>query len=143
MRHLIAAVNAYAHRHLDDDIGLSFAGTMAWMSTMSDYIAEGQQQSMLLASLGISVLLILTLRSVMLGLMATLTGVFPVVMALGQMGFAGIHMHLTLAILAPVVIGVAGGAGRGNLSGSARRPGAVRQSERGVALFYFRILGKP
>ncbi len=106
VRHFIADVDRFVQSGLAPDIQVTYTGTMAVMTSLAEHIVRGQQYSFLAAFAGIALLLILVLQSVRLGLIAMVPNLFPVLLALGIMGFAGIYMHMMLMILAPIIIAV-------------------------------------
>ncbi|EGV29811.1 MMPL domain protein [Thiorhodococcus drewsii AZ1] len=102
----IADVDRFVQSELSSDIQVTYTGTMAMIASLAGHIVRGQQSSFLAAFSGIALLLILVLRSLRLGLIAMVPNLFPVLLALGVMGLVGIHMHMMLMILAPIVIAV-------------------------------------
>ena len=82
-------------------------GTLPMFQHIGDLIAEGQARSFTFAFCAIAVILILSLRSVALGLIAMIPNVLPVIVALGAMGWAGAEFNMIMLVLAPMVLGVA------------------------------------
>lgn len=107
VRTFMAAVDGYVQQHLDPAYRIQYTGTMAWMKVLSDYVAKGQTASFGFAFLAIAMLLMLVLRSFYLGLIAMLPNVFPVLISMGAMGYAGVYLSLPLMIFSPIIIGVA------------------------------------
>ncbi|MCP4036971.1 MAG: RND family transporter, partial [bacterium] len=107
VRAIVDEVETFAAAHFDDSVSLELTGTLAWARTMTDLVARGQRDSFLSALAVISLLMMAVLRSVRLGLVSMIPNVFPVLISLGLMGFAAIHMDLMLMIVSALIIGVA------------------------------------
>ena len=90
-----------------DDVEVYATGTLPMFQHIGDLIAEGQARSFTFAFCAIAVILILSLRSVALGLIAMIPNVLPVIVALGAMGWAGAEFNMIMLVLAPMVLGVA------------------------------------
>jgi predicted RND superfamily exporter protein len=80
---------------------------MPWVKAMSDYVSQGQKKSFILAFLAITCMMIIVLHSFKLGLISMIPNVFPVLISMGLMGFAGVYMSLPIMIFSPIIIGVA------------------------------------
>ena len=89
------------------DVEVYATGMLPMFQHIGDLIAEGQARSFTLAFCAIAVILILSLRSVALGLIAMIPNVLPVIVALGAMGWAGAEFNMIMLVLAPMVLGVA------------------------------------
>lgn len=101
----------FIHQLADDVFGktvpVSVTGPIVNIKVTADYLAEGQKTSFTLAFIVIALIMMLVLRSPMLGAMSLLPNVLPVFAALGLMGWAGISLSLAIIIFAPLVLGVA------------------------------------
>ncbi len=106
VRTFMADVDQFATQQLDPAIRVEYAGVMSWFRAMADHIGHGQLRSLLLALVAITIILCWSLRSVTLGLISTLPNVFPVLLTMGLMGYAGVFMNLNLVIMAPVVLAI-------------------------------------
>lgn len=107
IRAFMTDVEQFVTTHLDPAITVEYAGVMAWFRALADHISRGQLRSFLLAVVVISIMLCWSLRSVRLGLIGMLPNVFPVLLTLGVMGYAGFFMSFNLVIMAPVILAVA------------------------------------
>lgn len=86
---------------------VELTGTFALLMQMSDMISKSQLDSLTLAILIISGLLILTLGSVQGGLLAIIPNMLPAVFAFGAMGLLGIPLDTDTLMIAPLIIGIA------------------------------------
>ncbi len=82
-------------------------GTLSLMSGLGDLIKVGQGQSFTLAFFAIALIMVITLRSIKLGLIAMVPNVLPVFFALGAMGWLGFQLNMIGLVLAPMILGVA------------------------------------
>lgn len=82
-------------------------GTLNVISKLGEYIKVGQGQSFLFAFVVIALIMMLTLRSVSMGLIAMVPNVLPVLFGLGAMGLFGYQLNIIGLVLAPMVLGVA------------------------------------
>ena len=107
VRTFTSDIDRFVKENIDPSIKVEYTGTMPWVKAMSDYVAQGQKRSFILAFLAITCMMIIVLRSFKLGLISMIPNVFPVLISLGLMGFLGIYMSLPLMIMSPIIIGVA------------------------------------
>ena len=107
VRQLMSEVEDYKQEHFNADATLEFTGMMSWVNVMSDLISQGQRQSFLVAFMVIGLIMMLVLRSVVLGLISMIPNVFPVFISLGYLGLSGTYMDLMMMCFAAVIIGVA------------------------------------
>jgi predicted RND superfamily exporter protein len=91
---------------LDGRLHVQYTGQMAWVSSIADYVKQGQAVSFLSSAVTITVMMILCLRSVTLGLISMLPNIVPILMSMGLMGLFGIDLSLMLMIFASVVYGI-------------------------------------
>jgi len=77
-----------------------------WMK-MADYIAESQISGYFYAFVMIAVLLCLVFGSVKVGLISMIPNLVPIVIVLGYMGWAGLHLDYFRLLIATVAIGIA------------------------------------
>jgi hypothetical protein len=106
IRAFMADIERFVAHHLDPSISVEPVGTIAWMKTMSDHVSTGQGRSFLLALGAITLMLCWILGSVKLGVIGMLPNVFPVLLAFGVMGYAGLFMSMSMVIMAPVILAV-------------------------------------
>ncbi len=101
-------VEAFANdRFSNADVSVEFTGTMTWVVAMTELVGIGQRRSFAAAAIAIGILMMLVLRSVRLGLISMIPNVFPVLITLGFMGFAGIAMDIMMMTFSALIIGVA------------------------------------
>jgi predicted RND superfamily exporter protein len=106
-RRLVADVQHFAEQEPVLAGRVEFTGMLAWVRAMNDLIGEGQKRSFLAAFGVITLIMMIVLRSPGLGLISMLPNVFPVLISLGLMGFAGIYMDMAMMTFAALIIGVA------------------------------------
>jgi hydrophobe/amphiphile efflux-3 (HAE3) family protein len=107
VRTLLSSISGFATSTFGSDVSVEFAGMMPWEKIMNDRVAAGQRASFLAAIVVIGVIMMIFLRSVKLGIISMIPNVFPAIMTLGIMGFAGIYMDLGVMCIGAIVIGVA------------------------------------
>ncbi|MDY6933286.1 MAG: MMPL family transporter [Spirochaetota bacterium] len=90
-----------------DDYSYRITGFSYLMVEMMDYVGRSQRQSLLLALIIISALMILIFRSVKMGLISMIPNIFPTFFILGFMGASGIILDHARSMLAPIAIGLA------------------------------------
>ncbi len=106
VRELKVDVNAFVAANIAS-ADIKTTGTLSLMSGIGDLIKVGQRQSFTLAFIAIALIMILTLRSISLGLIAMVPNVLPVLFALGAMGLLGFQLNMIGLVLAPMILGVA------------------------------------
>ena len=89
------------------DVGLMFSGSTYQVARMNQYITRGLIRSITTALLTISCLMILVFRSFKWGLIAMIPNVFPVLIAGGILGLAGIPLEFVTMTAAPIILGLA------------------------------------
>jgi predicted RND superfamily exporter protein len=82
-------------------------GALTWVKALNDKIGEGVKYSFTAVLFAVAALMMIFLRSVKLGLISMIPNVFPVLITLGLMGFAGIYLDMPLMCCSAVIIGVA------------------------------------
>ena len=107
VRTFISDIDRFVKKNIDPSIKVEYTGTMPWVKAMSDYVSQGQKRSFILAFLAITCMMIIVLHSFKLGLISMIPNVFPVLISMGLMGFAGVYMSLPIMIFSPIIIGVA------------------------------------
>ena len=107
VRDLQEAIDGFVAREFDGEAQIYATGTLPMFQRLGDLIAEGQSRSFVFAFCAIGLILIASLRSVRLGLIAMVPNVLPVFVALGAMGWAGAEMNMIMLVLAPMILGVA------------------------------------
>jgi len=107
VRTFTSDISIFVKKNIDPSMKVEYTGTMPFVEAMSNYVAQGQKRSFILAFLAITCMMIIVLRSFKLGLISMIPNVFPVLISLGLMGFAGVYLSIPLMILSPIIIGVA------------------------------------
>lgn len=92
---------------IDPTLKVECTGTTAFQSVLCDYIQKGQIKSLAIAFMAIAFMMMLILRSMKLGFVSMVPNLFPVIVALGVMGFAGIPLDAFLLMLGCIIIGIA------------------------------------
>jgi hypothetical protein len=100
-------VEAYAATHVPPDLQVHATGTVVLLNRSADALAwsqvVGDGQVMIILLL----LMTLLFRSLRLGLLSMVPNVFPIVMLLGIMGWAGIDLNICTSTIASISIGIA------------------------------------
>ena len=100
-------VAAFVAEEFGADLEIYATGASPMFQHIADLITWGQAKSFTLALTAVTAVMILTLASVRLGLIAMVPNLTPVLFALGAMGWAGAEMNMIAIVLAPMIIGVA------------------------------------
>jgi len=100
-------VEDFSRKTFDDSVSVEMTGALTWVKAMNDKIGEGVKYSFIAVLFAVGVLMIIFLRSVKLGLISMIPNVFPILITLGFMGFAGIYLDMPLMCCSAVIIGVA------------------------------------
>ncbi|MDH5409567.1 MAG: efflux RND transporter permease subunit, partial [Gammaproteobacteria bacterium] len=90
----------------DNSLKVTPTGTMVVTMRVIDYVSWSQINGFGIALLSISVILLLTFRSVRVGLVALYPNLLPIVMVFGIMGYAGIPLDTDTLLVAPILIGI-------------------------------------
>lgn len=92
---------------LPDTIEATVTGRSVVLARAVDDLAAEQMRSLGAAAAGILVVLVLLFGSLRMGLVALVPNVLPIVFYFGVLGFAGISLNPTTALVACVVLGIA------------------------------------
>ena len=103
----ISDITGFAKEHLDPSIKIEYTGMIPMVNAMSDLITSGQIKSFGCAFIAISLMMIIVLRSFKLGLISMVLNLFPVLIAIGFMGYAGIYLSMALVTFGAIIIGIA------------------------------------
>ena len=103
----ISDITDFAKEHLDPSIKIEYTGMIPMVNAMSDLITSGQIKSFGCAFIAISLMMIIVLRSFKLGLISMVPNLFPVLIAIGFMGYAGIYLSMALVTFGAIIIGIA------------------------------------
>ncbi|QQS50724.1 MAG: MMPL family transporter [Bacteroidota bacterium] len=100
-------IKEYVQGHFPAGTKVKIAGDMAIMLRAVASMVEGQILSILFAFIGISIMMIITLRSFVAGLLSMIPNVIPLFFIMGYMGFAGITLNIQSMVVAPLILGIA------------------------------------
>ncbi len=89
------------------DFDYILVGGVLQLSVMNQYITKGLIQSVLIALIVISIMMMIVFRSLKLGLISMIPNISPVIIAGGLMGFMGEPLEFVTMTVAPMVIGLA------------------------------------
>ena len=106
VRAFMQEMDAFVRDRLGGRLRVEYTGQMAWLTAVADYVGSGQAASLASAVITIGLMMILCLRSVVLGCISMLPNIVPILMPMGLMGLAGIDLSLVLMIFSSVIIGV-------------------------------------
>jgi len=106
IRAIMADTEKWAKERLPAGYAVNLVGSIALTAVMCDYVSLSVALSMALAFLAVTLMMMILLRSARLGLLSMIPNVLPAVFAFGLMGVLGIDLSLSLAVLAPVILGV-------------------------------------
>ncbi len=88
-------------------LGIRVTGISVLVTDSIDAIVRGQIQSLALALVLISLIMMALLGSVRLGLLSMIPTAIPILMTLGMMGWLGIPINTATAVISCVAIGIA------------------------------------
>ena len=106
VRAFMQEMDTFVRDRLGGRLRVEYTGQMAWLTAVADYVGSGQAASLASAVITIGLMMILCLRSVVLGCISMLPNIVPILMPMGLMGLAGIDLSLVLMIFSSVIIGV-------------------------------------
>ena len=107
VRQMQREIEEFVAAEFGSDTSVYATGVLPLAQAMGDLIAEGQARSFTFAFCAIAAILVLSLRSLALGLIAMVPNVLPVIVALGAMGWLGAEFNMIMCVLAPMILGVA------------------------------------
>lgn len=97
---------AYVEEHLAKDFKVMQTGNVVLLGRMAKGLVEQQVKSFGTAFLSILILICIIFKSVRMGIFAAVPNLFPVVVVYGTMGFLGIELSTTTAMISSIVIGL-------------------------------------
>lgn len=106
-RKLREAIIAEASRFMPEGVKVETTGSVDLSVALTDNIALGQNTSFAMAFVAISIMMILSMRSVKVGLLSMVPNAFPVLMVMGLLGVTGIFMDTVVMSVSAMIIGVA------------------------------------
>ncbi|MCZ6782102.1 MAG: MMPL family transporter [Proteobacteria bacterium] len=104
---LLANARDALTRELPESWSFALTGPLSASYHMVEEVQRTQLRSFATATLVVSVLIAIFLRSAWWGLLATLPNLLPVIVCLGAMGLWGIYLDIGTAMVAAVVLGIA------------------------------------
>ena len=107
LRELLAEVESWVVDELPRSWQVSLTGPAVLVHAMVEEIKRTQLHSFVVAALVVLGLVAVFLRSFAWALLAMVPTGLPVLLTLGVMGFAGVHLDVGTAMVAAVVIGIA------------------------------------
>ena len=106
-RALQDSMEAFVDRRFPDTVTVEYTGIVTLYKNMGDYIIRSQIRSFRIALLLITLTLVITFRSLRMGLLSLIPNVWPIVLTVGFMGWRGILLEPSTAMVAAVSIGIA------------------------------------
>lgn len=104
---LVARLEAHAAARLPADARARATGTVVLLTRSADALAWSQVWGDAQVMAILLLVMALLLRSLRLGLLSMVPNVFPIVMLLGIMGWAGIDLNICTSTIASISIGIA------------------------------------
>lgn len=106
-RELMDKEAALSEELFPEGVKVTTTGFVDIAKTLNDNMATAQSRSIALAFAMITVVMVITLRSIPMGLISMVPNIMPVFMILGLLGFTGIYMDTILMSVSAMIIGVA------------------------------------
>jgi len=104
---LYQEIMSWVQAHPLPDVEIRITGIgMLWVK-MASYIVDSQLWGYSLVFIIVATILCLAFRSIKVGLLAMIPNLFPVVIVLGAMGWAGMHLDYYRLLIGTVAIGIA------------------------------------
>jgi len=104
---LVDSTREYIARNFPRDVSATVAGVALLYTNMEEYIRQSLIRGFTLALAAIFVVMCIQLRSIVLGAIAMIPNVVPIVICLGIMGLAGIRLDTMTSMVASISIGLA------------------------------------
>jgi len=102
----LAIINSYSADFADHGIDVKYAGSGYTGLVFTDLIFEGQIKSLVLSLIIIVILLSFMFKSIRVGLIGSVPILVTAIIGFGVMGFLGIPLSTTTALLASIAIGI-------------------------------------
>lgn len=105
---VIAAVEQYMEQEFgsDPNLKVTVTGTPKVMMRLMDRYVQTQVSSLASSTIGVGLIVMLLMRSIVLGLLCLIPLVFTVAVNFGVMGFVGIPLDAVTSIIASLVMGI-------------------------------------
>lgn len=107
MTQILEEVRLLSEKHFDKNTQVSVTGTPVIFSETAYFMMEGQIRSFFWALITITVVMIISLRSLRLGLISLAPNLFPIAVMFGAMAILEIPMNSFNSMVASVAIGIA------------------------------------
>ena len=104
---LVRRLEAHAATHLPADAHARATGTVVLLNRSADALSRSQVWGDAQVMVILLVVMALLLRSLRLGALSMVPNIFPIVMLLGIMGWAGIDLNICTSTIASISIGIA------------------------------------
>ena len=90
----------------DSSLKITPTGSMVVMMRIIDYVSWSQINGFGMALLSISVILLITFRSMRIGIIALYPNLLPIITVFGIMGYSGVALDTDTLLVAPMLIGI-------------------------------------
>ena len=107
LRALSDSLEQWKAQHLPVGVSARVTGPFILLNNASDDIAESQASSLVIALLTIYLMMVLLFRSALIGMLALLPNLLPIVGYFGFLGWTGISLDITTSLVAGSVLGLA------------------------------------
>ncbi len=107
LRYTFKEIEEFGIANLPEGSKITITGDMPLFLKSVGALVEGQILSILVAFIGISLMMILILRSVKIGLLSMIPNILPIGIVVGIMGLLDITLNLQTIVVAPLLIGIA------------------------------------
>lgn len=100
-------IKEYGEKNFPEGTRISIVGDIPLMIKMINELTIGQAQSILVALLVITMVMIFVLKSLKLGLLSMIPNAIPVIVITGLMGLLKFPLDMITILIAPMIIGIA------------------------------------
>ena len=100
------SIQAYMDEHIDPSIEVRITGDSYLINKAADDMVSAQGKSLMLILFIIFVVISLIFVNIQAGLLSIIPNVFPIVVMFGVMGFTGIPLDTSTAMIAAIALGV-------------------------------------
>ncbi len=107
LREVFKEIEAFAQKRFPFNAKVTITGDMSIFIKSVGALVDGQIISIFIAFLGISLMMMLVLRSIPVGLLSMIPNVLPVLIVAGLMGLFNITLNMMTIVVAPLLIGIA------------------------------------
>lgn len=96
----------YARENLESHFEILITGNVVLLGRMAENLVNSQMRSFGFAFLSIFIVIALIFRSLHLGLLAAIPNLLPILMVYGLMGYLGIELSTSTAMISSIVLGL-------------------------------------